>query len=140
MNKGVRTGLRKAIPLWIVILIVVAVSFIAVAITITPLPEEHISLWSGTTAPSNFTIEDQVVHFHGPNKVVIKLTLLNTNANPSSADVTVFIEDSGGNNIMNKTQSIGPVPGKGTVQLNFDFVGPGISSEYASDFVEIIDT
>jgi len=139
MNKGVRTGLRKAIPLWIVILIVVAVSFIAVAITITELPEEHISLWSGTTAQSNFTIEDQIVQFHGPNKVVIKLTLLNTNTAASIAEVTVFIEDSSGNNIINETESTGLVSGGSTVQLNFDFNYQGITSEYASDFIEIID-
>jgi len=86
MSKNIRTGLRKAVPLWIVILIIIAVTSIAVAITITELPEEHISLWSGTTVPSNFTIEDQIVHFHGPNKVVIKLILLNTNTAASIAD------------------------------------------------------
>ena len=139
MSKNIRTGLRKAVPLWIVILIIIAVTSIAVAITITELPEEHISLWSGTTVPSNFTIEDQIVHFHGPNKVVIKLTLLNTNTAASIAEVTVFIENSNGNNIVNKTQSTGLVSGGNTVELNFDFISPGISQEYSSDFVEIID-
>jgi len=96
-------------------------------------------LLTGTTVPSNFTIEDQIVHFHGPNKVVIKLILLNTNTAASIAEVTVFIEDSNGNNIVNETQSTGLVSGGNTVELNFDFISPGISQEYSSDFVEIID-
>ena len=140
MNKDVRTKLRKTVPLWVVILVIVSLSSVVVAEDINVLPIEHISLWSGTTANSNFTIQDQIVHFHGPNKIVIKLTLLNNNANPSSADVTVFIEDSSGNNLMNETQSTGSVAGGSTVELNFDFTGTGISAEYASDFVEIVDT
>jgi len=139
MNKGVRTKLRKTVPLWVVILIVVAFSSVVVAVSINVLPVEHISLWSGTTANSNFTIEDQIVHFHGPNKVVIKLTLLNTNTAASIAEVIVFIEDSSGNNIINETESTGLISGGSTVTLNFDFNYQGITSEYASDFVEIID-
>ena len=140
MNKDVRTKLRKTVPLWVVILIIVSLSSVVVAVDTNVLPIEHISLWSGTTANSNFTIQDQIVHFHGPNKIVIKLTLLNNNANPSSADVTVFIEDSGGNNIMNVTNSTGSVIGGSAVNMNFDFNSTGITAEYASDFIEIIDT
>jgi len=142
MNKGVRTKLRKTVPLWVVILIVVAFSTVVVAITITWLPEEHISLWSGTTTPSNFTIQDQIIHFRGPNEIFIKLTLKNTYSAPSTAstaNVTVFIENSSGNNLMNETQSTGSVMSGSTVTLNFDFQGTGITAEYASDFIEIID-
>jgi hypothetical protein len=140
MNEGMRIKLRKTVPLWVVILIIVSLSSVVVAVDINVLPIEHISLWSGTTASSNFTIQDQIVHFHGPNKVVIKLTLLNTNTAASIANVTVFIENSSGNNIMNVTNSTGSVIGGSTVNMNFDFNSTGITAEYATDFIEIMDT
>ena len=135
--------LRKSIPLWVVVALVIGASFgtTAAAMTIFQIPIEHISLFQSQQAASNFNIQSQVTRFHGPNKVVVHLTLTNTDSsNSHSANVTVSILNSSGNEILDEAQLTGTVAASGSVTLTYTFDQAGITDSYGSTFVQVSDT
>lgn len=132
--------LRKVIPVWLVIIIILMMG-VAVAIAITELPSEHISIFGENIEPSVFSITSYSTSFHGSNKITVKLTLFNTDStNSHSADVTVYLEAANGDNIMNETLPTGTVTAGGSVSLTFVFTQASITAEYNSTFIQIKDT
>lgn len=132
--------MKRAVPLWVVIVLVVVLSSFAVAVSINVLPISHISIYTGQTQSSVFTIYSQAIKFHGPDKMTINLVLANTAASTAYANATIYLEDSSGNNIMNLTEPTGPVSASSTVSLAFAFDQSGIASSYSSDFIQITDS
>lgn len=132
--------LRRVIPVWLVVIILLMMG-VVVAIAVTELPSEHISLFGVGVTSSVFTITSTDTSFHGPNKITVKMVLSNTDVtNSHSADVTVWLVDASGNNIMNETLPTGSVAGGGSVSLTFSFSSSGITAEYGSTFIQIKDT
>lgn len=141
--KGRRTRLRKRkaklVPLWIVALIVIAMSSVSFAMAIHVIPDEHISLYSNRIVGSNFTLTAQATMFIGPNKILVTVELTNTQSSVQQANVTVYLLDSSGTGILNETQKTGDVAGSGTVTMFFWFHHSGITAQYASDFIQVTD-
>lgn len=133
---------KKIIPLWVVaIIIVVTLLGSATAMQIYALSIEKVSLFGGQTQSSEFTIMTEQTDFHGMNKIVIKLSIKNTDTvNSHSANVTVYLLDSNSNNIMNISEQTGVVSAGSTISLTFDFVQTGITSQFSSSFIQIKDT
>ena len=137
----IKKATKKSMPIWLVAVIIAVMLTGSVAgMQIYALTIEHVSLFGGQIQSSEFTITSEQTSFHGPNKIVVKLTLSNTdNTNPHIATVTIFLLNSAGNSIMNESYSTGSVIAGGTVSNTTSFSGIGITSEYVSTFVQIMD-
>lgn len=137
----IKKATKKLMSIWLVAVIIAVMLTGSVAgMQIYALTIEHVSLFGGQIQSSEFTITNEQTSFHGMNKIVVKLTLSNTdNTNPHTATVTIFLLNSAGNSIMNGSYLTGSVIAGGTVSNTTSFSGAGITSEYVSTFVQIMD-
>ena len=132
---------KKSVPIWLTIVIIVVLLMTSVAgMQIYALTIEHVSLFGGQIQSSEFTIVSEQTSFHGPNKIVVKLILSNTDpTNAHSANVTVFLLNSAGNTLYNESYLTGIVPASGTVSNTTTFTETNVTKLYASTFVQIMD-
>ena len=127
----------KVIPIWIIVMIV-SVMFMS---TVIGMQIYAPGQTRGQIQSSEFMITSEQTSFHGPNKIVVKLTLSNTDStNPHSADVTVFLLNSSGNKLMNVTYQTGVVAASGTVSNMTVFDESNIVLSYTSTFIQVMDT
>jgi len=127
---------RRSVPVWLLVLLVASSAF-ATALTIMSLPTQRVGLWSGQVAGTDFTITDFHVKYKGPNKIVVTVTVKNTDSKTHSAEVTVQLLDSQGNVILEETKATGDVKGKETWTGEYVFVKTSLVSEYDRPFVVI---
>jgi len=138
---GLRKRLNKSVPLWLVLIILI--SGTAAALTLYTLTPEKISLFKGEITDSDFVVDNLVTKTKGLNKIVVKVTLRNTDTANHEANVTVALLDSNGDIIvingveMELTISTGNVTGGDTVKLTFTFTGANLVSVYESYLIEI---
>jgi len=127
---------RRSVPVWLLVLLVASSAF-ATALTIMSLPTQRVGLWSGQVAGTDFTITDFHVKYKGPHKIVVTVTVKNTDSKTHSAEVTVQLLDSQGNVILEETKATGDVKGKETWTGEYVFVKTNLVSEYDRPFVVI---
>ena len=132
---------KRSIPIWlVVVLVLVAGVGTSAAMTIGLIPPVHISLFQSQQSASNFNVLSENNQFQGPNKLTVKLTLQNTDvANPHSANVTISILDSSGNELYAEFQLTGTVAASSSIALVFTFSDPGVTASYGSTFVQVTD-
>ena len=127
---------RRAVPVWLLVLLVASSAF-ATALVIMSLPTQRVGLWSGQVAPTDFTITEFDVKYEGPHKIVVTVTVKNTDSKTHSAEVTVQLLDSQGNVILEETKATGDVAAGGTWTGEYVFVKTNLVSEYDRPFVVI---
>lgn len=137
----IKNKTKKVIPVWIAItIIIIMFTGSVVGMQIYAISIEHVSLFNGQIQSSKFTIISEQTTFHGLNKIVVKLTLSNTdNTNSHSANVTISLLNSNGNTIMNESYLTGIISASNTVSNTTTFTETGIVSSYTSTFVQIMD-
>lgn len=137
----IKNKTKKVIPVWIAItIIIIMFTGSVVGMQIYAISIEHVSLFNGQIQSSEFTIISEQTTFHGLNKIVVKLTLSNTdNTNSHSANVTISLLNSNGNTIMNESYLTGIISASNTVSNTTTFTETGIVSSYTSTFVQIMD-
>ena len=137
----IKNKTKKVIPVWIaIIIIIIMFTGSVVGMQIYAISIEHVSLFNGQIQSSEFTIINEQTTFHGLNKIVVKLTLSNTDTlNSHSANVTIFLLDSNGNTIMNESYLTGIISASNTISNTTTFTETGIVSSYTSTFIQIID-
>lgn len=105
---------KKTIPIWAVILLVIAATSIAAASTlaITTLAPEKMNLLDGSTISTDFTVT-YTTSATGKNTITLTLTVKNTDdTNAHSGSVTVQLLDANGDVVaisgteMDQTQTI----------------------------------
>ena len=137
----VKNMVKKSVSIWFTIVIIVVLLMTSVAgMQIYVLTIEHVSLFGGQIQSSEFTIISEKTSFHGPNKIVVKLTLSNMDStNAHSANVTIFLLNSAGNALYNESYLTGIVPASGTVSNTTVFFETDITTAYSSTFVQVMD-
>jgi len=133
---------KQSVPLWLVaVLLAVSLVSTVAALTITPLGNQRISLWSGRVQDTDFSITNYNVQHKGNNKVNVLIEL--TNADPGNAhqaNVTVQLLNSNGDILIEETQQTGSVAASGTWSSTFVFTQTDIVSQYDNVFIEIKQT
>ncbi|MHB8567313.1 MAG: hypothetical protein ACYC7D_10395 [Nitrososphaerales archaeon] len=134
--------IKRSIPLWaVLVLIVTAGATTSAAMSVGLIPIEHISIFQSQQASSNFNILSQNTQFHGPNKVTVQLKISNTDgSSPHSANVTVSLLDSSGNELLVQAQLTGTVAASSSVTLTYSFSQSGLTNSYGSTFVQVEDS
>ena len=133
------SALRKKVPAWVVVVMVILMAPTVYALSVTGLSAEHISLFGQTTQPSEIQVTNSWVSFAGPNKAIVFVVLKNTASSTQSAYVNISLLDSSGNEIVNQSQTTGAMAAGSTLTLIYYFHFKGIASEYSSDFIQVRD-
>jgi SLAP domain-containing protein len=135
--------LSRSVPLWLALVLVLAVSIpvsVAVALTINTITE-RLGLWQASFPDTHFTIQSFSLSPKGPNRVIVAVTLRNTDASAAhTADVTVQLLDASGNVIAEQTQSTGSVAPNGTWSHTFTFTAPDITSQVQNVMIIVKQT
>lgn len=128
----------------ILVVLIACIASVALteALNLFVLTPEKISVGSGAVSDSDFTTSLNT-HFSGVKKITIKVTLLNTDSETHSADVTLSLLDSSGDIInisdedMTQTLTAADVAGESSTTLNFVFTGAGLVEQYATTSIEV---
>lgn len=132
---------KKAIPAWAAILFVLlATGTTGVALTVTPVTGNLLSLFSATNGASAFTVTGYTVAFPSVNNMTVTLTLTNGGGAAHTTDATIFIHNAGGATLANATLPSGSVAGGATGTVTFVFPVANIAANYTSSFIELSDT
>ena len=130
---------RKISLLTTILILLIGLSIgTVIGLVITSLPPEYISLYQGSYANSNFRIDDFITHVSNANKITITTKLTNTDSNQHSANVTIYLYDSNGNELAHQTKQTGNIDGNKGVTLIYTFNVD--VSKYDHPFIEIYDT
>lgn len=119
------------------VLLVLAVAGTAVALTQTTLPAELLDLWNTQYQPTDFTLTAFDTKPQGANKLTIDITLTNTDVAPHYANVTLYLLNSTGDEILNQTVATGAVAAAGTWINSFVFNQAGIVNDYEGSLVVV---
>ena len=130
---------RKIGVITTVIILLIGLSIGAtIGLVITSLSPEYISLYQGSYANSHFRIDDLITHVSNANKIIITVKLSNTDTATHSANVTIYLYDSNGNELTHQTKQTGSIDGgKSTILIYIYNVDV---SKYDHPFIEIHDT
>lgn len=130
---------RRTVVVALVAVVVLGAMGTALALSFTNLNPEHISLFGGTTAASNFAVTNLTSTIPSQNVVKIAVTLTNQDTTAHSATVFVQLLDSSGNAIVNQTLPTGSVAGGAPATLHYTFTGAGFATQYDSSFLSVHD-
>lgn len=132
--------LNRAIPLkFVALLMVLSVAGTALALTITALTGETISLAESTYAASDFTVTGFDTTIVGKNEVQIYFEVTNGDAAPHFANVTVALLDAVGDVVVgaSQVQATGSVAGAAVYSTTLTFSVSGVVAAYSSVFLTI---
>lgn len=110
-----------------------------IAITFTDLGTEFISVFTSSTADSNFNVDEYRTTVKGSDRLTVRVTLTNTDTVDHSANVTVTLLNSTSAELASQSQLTGIVAGGDSVTLTYDFQGTGLASEYDSAIISVRD-
>ena len=128
--------LKKRVPLWIVLLVVVASASVTYAILITT-STVRIGLWEYVIDSPYFDIENVSIDVIGKNKVDVEVTISNTKPPARKALVTVQLLDENGDVILKESAETGMIPPGGTWTHTYIFEKTGITEEFVSVFIVV---
>lgn len=142
--RSVRKILKREVPLWVVALLLAA--SMAATLTVTFLPSEKISIFSGQVQASDFVVDAVISKPLGRNIVVVLVKIRNADSVPHSANVTVQLLDANGDIIeiggetMEQTLETGEVEGGGSIILMFRFEAANLVELYETYQIVIYQT
>jgi hypothetical protein len=125
--------LRRCAPLWLVLLVVVAV----VGAVTVQVVVERVGLWRGIVVSPHFTLVELSTTIRGLNRVDVKVTLKNTDTAVHAANVTVQLLDKDGEVVAEQYALTGDVPGGAEWSYVFVFREKSIVERYDSVLVVV---
>ena len=135
-----RTTGRNALVVALIVGLVIGGTGVAAALSFTDLNTEKISLFGAETASSDLNIKSQDTSVYSEDRMVVRLTAENTDAdNPHEADVIVRILD-GSDNVVSKMTKPASVGAGSQQALTFDFNEPGVAQDYQRTYIIVDQT
>ncbi len=119
------------------VLVVLAVTGTAVALTQNALPAELLELWNTQYQSTDFSLTTFDTRPQSANRIVIDITLTNNDVSTHYANVTVYVLNATGDEILNQTAATGAVAGGGTWVNSFSFNQAGIVNDYEDSLVVV---
>ena len=128
------------LPKWglAIILLLALTTSGATAIAIKTLSVEQIDVFGGSIQGTSFNVTETASKLKGKNKVVIDMTVQNTDpANTHSATIEIQLVDNTGNLLIENSMLTGTVAASGTWTYSWTFEQPGLVEAYGAKQVNI---
>lgn len=132
---------RRTLIVGALVVLGLVIAGTAVALSLTNLSTQYISLFNAPTASSHFTVSSYDTKVKGHDTVDVSVTVANSDtAAAHTANVYIQLVDSTGAQIANATVATGTVAASSSGSVYHSFSGTNYAVNYDHTFLSIHDT